>query len=328
MFLGIEIGGTKLQLGVGSGDGTPLRHLERRAVDPAHGSAGIRSHIQQVVPELIKQFPVGGIVYGFGGPVNRQTGRVTTSHQIDGWDDFPLVDWTQQTFGRPCLLYNDCDAATVAEARLGAGLAARLVYFVTVGTGVGGGLAIDGQLHAADRPAVAEIGHLRPGLEATDPGDTVESLASGWGIVKAAQRRMAEPSYAAPAADPQQPQSAPISLWSVCQGHAEQLTAQRVADAAEAGDPLAETVLAEAIRALGWAIAQVITLTAVEIVVISGGVSLIGETRFFAPLRREVARYVFGPLQNAWQLVPAQWGEEVVVHGALALAAESWNADG
>ncbi|MEE3368580.1 MAG: ROK family protein [Planctomycetota bacterium] len=326
MFLGIEIGGTKLQLGIGSGDGTPLVQLERRAVDPAHGSAGICSHIQQVVPDLLQRFPVSGIAYGFGGPVDRRTGRITTSHQIDGWDDFPLVDWTQQTFDKPCLLYNDCDAATIAEARLGAGLAARLVYFVTVGTGVGGGLAIDGQLHAAHRPAVAEIGHLRPGLAATDPSDTVESLASGWGIVKAAQRRMAEPSYSAPAIDPQQPQLTPVSLWSICQGDPEQLTAQHVADAAEAGDPLAETIIAEAIRALGWAIAQVITLTAVELVIVSGGVSLMGETRFFAPLRREVSRYVFGPLQNAWQLVPAQWGEEVVVHGALALAAEAWNA--
>ena len=327
MFLGIEIGGTKLQLGIGNGDGTPLLHLERRAVDPAHGSAGIRSHIQQVVPELLKQFPVGGIAYGFGGPVDRQTGCVTTSHQIDGWDNFPLVNWTQQTFNKPCLLYNDCDAATVAEARLGAGRQARLVYFVTVGTGVGGGLAVDGQLHATNRPAVAEIGHLRPGLQATEPSDTVEALASGWGIVKAAQQRMAEPSCSVSARDSRQRQAAAISLWSVCHGDTEQLTAQRVAEAAQAGDPLAEAVLAEAIRALGWAIAQVITLTAVEIVVISGGVSLIGETRFFNPLRREVTRYVFGPLQNAWQLVPARWGEEVVVHGALALAAETWNPD-
>ena len=88
MFLGIEIGGTKLQLGIGNGDGTPLLHLERRTVDPTDGSEGIRSQIQQIVPELLKQFPVGGIAYGFGGPVDRRTGCVTTSHQIDGWDDF------------------------------------------------------------------------------------------------------------------------------------------------------------------------------------------------------------------------------------------------
>ena len=327
MFLGIEIGGTKLQLGIGAGDGAPLIHLERRAVDPVQGGAGIRAQIQQVVPELIKQYPVSGIAYGFGGPVNRQTGRVTTSHQINGWNDFPLVDWTQQTFGTACLLYNDCDAATVAEARLGAGATARLVYFVTVGTGVGGGFTIDGQLHASDRPAVAEIGHLRPGLAATDPSDTVESLASGWGIVKAARRQLAKQQQPIDTADIPQTKPAPASLWSACRGDVEQLTAQLVAEAADAGDPLALAVLEEAIRTLGWAIAQMITLTAAEVVVVSGGVSLIGETRFFAPLRREVARYVFGPLQDAWNLVPAKWGEEVVVHGALALAAEAWHTD-
>ena len=327
MFLGIEIGGTKLQFGVGAGDGSALTRLERRVVDPEQGAAGIRAQILDAVHPLINQYPVRGIAFGFGGPVDNQRGRVTTSHQIRGWDDFPLVDWTEQSFGQPAVLYNDCDAATVAEARLGAGVGARLVYFVTVGTGVGGGFAIDGKLHGVGRPAVAEIGHLRPGLAATKPIETVESLASGRGIVAAAQRRLTARGGLARDASPR-PQNplAEAGLWSACQGNPDQLTAHQVAQAAELGDPLARTILEDAIRALGWAIAQVITLTAAEVIVVGGGISLIGETGFFTPLRREVERYVFGPLHGSWRLVPTRWGESVVVHGALALAAEVWNA--
>jgi glucokinase len=99
------------------------------------------------------------------------------------------------------------------------------------------------------------------------------------------------------------------------------LTAKQVAEAAARGNPVAVKVLDEAITALGWAIAQVLTITASEVIVIGGGVSLMGESLFFEPLRRKVAAYVFPPMAGAYHIVPAQLGEEVVVHGALALAA-------
>ena len=100
-------------------------------------------------------------------------------------------------------------------------------------------------------------------------------------------------------------------------GDAEQLTAKLVAQAAAEGNEIAREVLDHACQALGWAIAQVITLVAPEVVVVGGGVSLIGEQFFFAPLRAEVARYVFPPLAGSYRLVPAALGELAVVHGAL-----------
>ena len=84
---------------------------------------------------------------------------------------------------------------------------------------------------------------------------------------------------------------------------------------------MAKDVLAVAIRGYGWALAQVVTLLAPNVLVIGGGVPQIGETLFLAPLRDEVERYVMPPLRGTYQLVPAVLGEEVVVHGALALAA-------
>jgi glucokinase len=238
------------------------------------------------------------------------------------------------------VLENDCDAAGLAEARLGAGRGRKVVFFVTVGTGIGGGLVIDGQIYRAGGHGAAEIGHLRPGLHADRPDQTVESLASGWGIAEAAQARLSDPishafvplSTGMRGATPDDVRQRLIEteeaeaeyaadLWERCGGKLERLTAQMVTQAAGEGNEIAREVLARACQALGWAIAQTITLVAPEVVVVGGGVSLADESLFLAPLRLEVDRYVFGPLLGKFQLVPAALGEQVVVHGALAAAA-------
>src|SRR5262245_54535133 len=197
MFLGIEIGGTKLQLGVGDGVRPQFAALERYSIEPSRGAEGILRQIQSAAPQLVQQFGVERIGIGFGGPVDSAAGTVITSHQIDGWTGFALADWVEQTIGRPAVVGNDCDCAALAEARCGAGAGHRTVFYVTVGTGVGGGLVIDGRVHGTDRPAAAEIGHLRPGLLATDPHATVESLVSGWGIAATARACLSdEPQHA------------------------------------------------------------------------------------------------------------------------------------
>src|ERR1700733_2861786 len=96
MFLGIESGGTKLQLGVGQGDGTPMMALERLAIDPATGAQGILKQIEAAAPPLIERHRVTGIGIGFGGPVDTAAGRIIKSHQIDGWDEFDIGPWCQK----------------------------------------------------------------------------------------------------------------------------------------------------------------------------------------------------------------------------------------
>lgn len=312
MYLGIEIGGTKLQLGIGKPTEPTLVDLQRLDIRASAGAQGILDQIARTAPAMIERFEVEKIGIGFGGPLDTQTGVVTTSHQVKGWDLFPLGEWCQHELGRPASLGNDCDVATLAEAALGAGKDARSVFYVTVGTGVGGGFVVNGVAPAEGRPAAAEIGHLRPGPRATSSKETVESIASGWGIVDAARKRILDR-----AATSEEEIS---DLRSRCDNQLECLTGQHVAQAAEHGNTLAQDVLDQAICTLGWAIAQVITLQAPEVVVIGGGVSLIGEERFFQPLRDLVAGYVFPPLQDSYQIVPAALGELAVVHGAIVQA--------
>ena len=339
MFLGIEIGGTKLQLGVGRGDGSDLIELVRLDVVASQGAAGILGQIERIAPELIRRYDIERLGIGFGGPVDALTGKTIRSHQIEGWENVALVAWAEQALQRPAAIGNDCNVASLAEAIFGAGRGKARVFFLTVGTGVGGGFVIDGRLDGTDRPAIAEIGHLRPGLQAETPDATVESMASGWGIAAAARARgrcdvaSSLDAMHAGGVDPD-PNEVGLALVDArkteerfivdlldrCGGDSEKLTARMVAQAAADGNEVAIEVLAHACQALGWAIAQFITLLAPDVIVIGGGVSLLGEELFFNPIKQAVAKYVFPPLADSYEIAPAKLGELVVVHGALAIA--------
>jgi len=316
MHLGIEIGGTKLQIGVGRGDGT-LATLIRRHVRPEQGAPAILQQILDAARPLVEQYPIQAVAFGFGGPVHSVSGRVVRSHQVAGWTDFALADWCRDNLHRPAVVANDSDSAGLAEAVLGAGRGHRVVVYSNVGSGIGGALVVDGRLHSGNSGIAAEIGHLRPGLQAERPDQTVESLASGWAIAAAVRSRLAA---AADQLDSLPPQAAE-ELLARCQSDPQRLTTAMIARAAAEGNPIAREAFDQATRAFGWALAQVLTLVAPSVLVIGGGVSLADDRVFLDPLQREIARYVFPPLAGTYAVVRAALGEEVVVHGALLLAA-------
>jgi glucokinase len=307
MFLGIEIGGTKLQLGLGRGDGI-ISALWRGTVNAAEGSNGIRKQIEAAVPTLLAQAGVDratlrGVGIGFGGPTDDATQTVIISHQIEGWVDFPLADWIGGLVGVPAVLCNDADVAGLAEAHFGAGKGLSPIFYITVGTGVGGGLVADGRIYRGVGRGAAEIGHLRIGA------NSLESLASGAGIGAMAEIKARNGGDVA-----------------AIRKHAGPgpLTAKAVAAAAAEGDPVAKRILHQAHVALAEGICSVIALLCPRRIVIGGGVSLMGEELFFRPLRELVAERVFRPFAGLTDIVPASLGEEMVVHGALALARQKF----
>lgn len=320
MFLGIEIGGTKLQLGVGTAKGPPLAELLRLDVEGRQGAEGIRRQIEQAVRQLAARHAIQAIGFGFGGPVDRDRGRVIDSHQVEGWKEFPLVEWAQETFHLPAILTNDSDIAGLAEARIGAGKGQSVVFYSNVGSGIGGAFVIDGQLYWGGQGVASEIGHLRPGLDADRPDLDVESIASGWAIARWVRGRLEDRETRRHGVT--ETRREVDELLERCAGRVETLDTKMIGDAARTGNKLALAALERATTTIGWALAQMITLLAPNIIVMGGGVSLVGEELFFEPLRRSVRRYVFPPLADGFQIVPAQLGEEVVVHGALALIAE------
>jgi glucokinase len=317
MFLGIEIGGTKLQLGVGPGDGT-IAGLWRGTVDVDAGPAGIRQQISDAVPELLEQSGISrsglrGVGIGFGGPVDDATHTVIKSHQIAGWDNFPLADWVADLLGLPAVLGNDADVAGLAEALFGAGQGLSPIFYITIGSGIGGGLIVNGDIYRGCGRGAAEIGHLRVAVGSNRGAGhcALEDVASGWAIQEWAREEMVRSGGRG-------------AMLSQVDGDIERLTPWHVGRSAAAGDDIAWYILYRAWGCLAQAICQVITLLCPRRIIIGGGVSLMGERILFEPLRKLVADQVFRPFADGYEIVPAALGEEVVVHGALALAGRTF----
>jgi glucokinase len=312
MYLGIEIGGTKLQVGLGTGQGS-LISLERTQADADGGREAI---CEQIIPLCKSALKLGGfklgdvdaVGIGFGGPVEPTTGKVITSHQVTGWEDFPLVSWVTRELSIPAVLGNDSDLAGLAEAHFGAGAGRSRVVYMNIGSGIGGAMVIDGSLYMSQGAGASEIGHLRmKPAQANAPWQTLEDLASGWSLARSAQR-----------AAQQHPDSI---LAKLVDGQLDRIRTETLTEAVDDHDPVAIEIWHRAIEHWGVALANVITLLHPEVVILGGGVSQAGEL-LFDPLRREVDKQVFAPFRDSYDLVPAGLGEEVVVHGALKLARE------
>ncbi len=347
--IGIEIGGTKLQLALGQGKSGQFHQFWRGQVAADAGASAIRERIKQAIPELLQQGgvtrnDVAGIGIAFGGPVDPDRGLTLVSHQVEGWHEFPIRDWAQSELGFACTLQNDADSAALAESRYGAGQGFNPCMYVTIGSGIGGGLIIGGRIFRGSGAGALEIGHLRPGqLPKHLPlgGETVEAIASGFGITQRAklaiedyfttaaylQSKYGSASPNSSSVDPEyQSRLDPgrrrfATLLDLADGNPQRITTAMVAQAAQAGDSLSLSLLADATHTIGWALAQAITLINPARIIIGGGVSLMGEELFFAPVRRACDQFAFPPFQGIAEIVPAQLGEEVVVHGAVAVAA-------
>ncbi len=313
VLLGIEIGGTKLQLGLGRGDGQLLA-LERRKIEPSLGASAILGQVQDAYSGLLDSAGIGrgevraaGI--GFGGPVDAARGRIRTSFQVEGWTDFPLSEWVLHNLAIPAVqLENDADTAGLAEASLGAGVGISPLIYMTIGSGIGGALILDGQIYRGCGLGALEIGHLRvpDGCDAREIPE-LEQVASGWGIARQAREWASDPGHG----------------WGVLDRAGENpdaITTEMVARAAREGDAAAWQILQRAHRALAHAICQAVALLGPRRIILGGGVSLIGEDHWFSPIRTLVDATVFAPFRGSFDIVPAALGEEVVVHGALTLA--------
>jgi glucokinase len=299
--IGIEIGGTKIQIVAGNADGTFLeRH--RLAADRARGGAGIREQIASVVPGLMARHSVASVGVGFGGPVDPKTGQICCSHQVPGWHDFPLGDWVRDLTGVPVAVENDANVAALGEALRGAGRGFGCVFWINMGSGVGGGMVVDSRLYHGARPGEAEIGHLR--LDRS--GRIVEDACSGWAVDRRIRAAVVgQEGFLAGAVGSQSSEGG---------------ESRHLRSAIDAGDPLARKILGDVADDLAFALSHAVHLFHPEIIVVGGGLSLVGE-----PLRAAMAEALPAYLMEAFrpgpQVALAGLGEDSVPIGALALAA-------
>jgi glucokinase len=247
--LGIEIGGTKIQGGLGLVN-DELITFQRRAVNPGLRADGIRTIVVELVNKILadhsmKSSDLCRIGVGFGGPVDRLTGTVLVSNQIAGWAGFALKTWLEEQFCVPAVVLNDADAAGMAESRLGAGKGHRRVFYMTVGSGIGGAWITDGRLDDGQRLGAAEIGHTWIPHPQTGRPVQLEDLCSGWAMT--ARTREALQLGAA------------SQLTKMCRGDVEKINGQMVYRAAEREDELALRVVDQTCEGLALGISNVIS---------------------------------------------------------------------
>lgn len=318
ILLGIEIGGTKLQIALGTGEGE-IAELRGGSVDAARGAEGIRAWLATEVRRMIDEAPVEaaiqGIGVGFGGPVDSRTGAILLSHPVAGWDGFALREWFEEQFGLPAVVVNDSNAAGWAEYRLGAGRGTRNMAYMNIGSGIGGALIIDGQLYDGQGYGAGEIGHTFVTVPADDGqglrAEKLEDFCSGWSIERRARARWKP--------DPRSP------LARLTGGQPARLTCDKLADAVRQNDPFARQIVAEVAQAAGVAIGNLCSLVCPEKLVLGGGVAGMGEV-LLAPLREVVKRHTIASLAGRTQVVAARLAQAAVPHGALLLAGQKLSA--
>jgi glucokinase len=308
LSIGIEIGGTKTQVGIGSAEtGLLPNGIVRKLVRQEKGAQGIRHDLVSMVDELLKSKQltlanISKIGIGFGGILDSTRGVTLKSYQIEGWTDFPLREWTEGQWDKPVFVENDASTAGLGESIHGHGRGCSRVFYITVGSGVGGGWILNGKVDRGQGLGAAEIGHMWVPNPQTGALTELEQICSGWAIGQRAQ-------IVASGAD---------SLMEKIAGSLERINAKVIYEAAEQGDIIAGRILQETCETLGAAISNVVALLHPERVIVGGGVSLMGPL-FWGPLQKEFRSRVIPTFASGVELFPAKLREDVVVIGALCL---------
>jgi glucokinase len=309
--LAIDIGGTKLAAGIVDSEG---RILARGEV-PTLAEEGLEPVLGRIVdlgrellsrPE-IADVRVHRIGVGCAGPVDLKAGVVFNPPNLPGWVRVPLSDRIQQALGLPTVLENDANAAGLGEYRYGAGRGVQSLVYMTVSTGIGGGIILDGKVWHGLKDAAGEIGHMTvcPDGPLCGCGNRgcLEAISSGTSIARRAKEIIAS--------------GRPTRLSAIPNP-----AAADVVRLAQEGDAVAAEVWADAVKYLGIGVAAVITFLAPERVVIGGGVTKAGD-HLFKPLREEVRRRVTLVPVASVPILPTALGPDVGILGAAAVALDA-----
>jgi glucokinase len=313
--LGLDVGGTKLAAGVVRGDGTVLS----RIVEPSRVEEGPEAMVARHVAmgrRAVEQSGVGwdaiaAVGIACGGPLDPLAGVIQSPLSLPGWDDLPLTRMVADALERPAVVDNDATLGALAEWWFGAGRSrgVRSLVYLTISTGVGGGLVLDGRVYRGAATNAGELGHLtidwRGRPCACGRRGCVEAYCSGTNIAARAREALAE------AADGRD---------SVLQGM-DPLTSVEVANAAAAGDPLAVRIWDETTGMLGSAVANILDAFNPELVVLGGGVTRAG-AQLLDPVRETGLRLAMPPARGAAEVVLAELGDDLGIVSAAAVALE------
>ena len=309
-ILGIDIGGTKLAVGVSTAQGQ-LLSTERIPTNSGEGPDRVLVRLAEVCHRVMDKAGVKVDAAGVGcvGPLDQKTGYVINPVNLHGWKEVPLVDTLKRHLNIPVFLDNDANAAALGEHRFGAGRGVANMVYLTISTGIGGGIIINHQLYQGENGNAGELGHMSVNFAGRPCGcgnlGCIEQYASGTAIATRAREAV----KAAGNTD--------TALLSLA-GTIDQINGQVVVQAVLQGDPLACGVWDETIVALGSCMVSVIHIFNPRRIVLGGGITNAGDL-LFVPLRKQTKKHAMPTLHDICDIVPAELGDQVGVMGAVAV---------
>lgn len=309
--IAVDLGGTYLRAALADGEGRVF--AKRRVKTLAHeGRDAVLERIFALLGELEAEAGgsvVAAIGIGAPGPLDSVAGIVKRAPTLPGWTDVPLAGIVEERVGVPVVLVNDANAAALGELAHGAGRGAGHLVYLTVSTGIGGGVVVAGEILEGWRGAAGEVGHIvvEPGGPVCPCGGRghLEAVASGTAIARQAREAVAA--------------GEETMISSMADGDPENVTAKLVYEAALRGDRLGAGLLAAAGGWVGHALVSLVHLFDPEVIVLGGGVTGAGDL-FWGPLREVLREDVSPAFGEGLRLEKSTLGDDAGLYGAAALA--------
>ncbi len=311
--IAVDLGGTQLRVALYNDEYEMLA----RDSQPTDVEAGVEAVLNRLVSSVKQMGQEAGwdrvraVGIAAPGPLDPEQGVILWGPNLPGWHDVPLVERVEEAVNRPVYLGNDANLAAWAEYRLGAGQGRADMVYITVSTGIGGGLVSGGRLVEGQRGLAGEVGHMT--IQADGPrcacGNVgcLEMLASGPAIARRA-RALVEA-------------GARTAIGDLVGGDLEAITAKTVHEAADGGDVVAVDLFRQASMYLGIGIVNLMYLLNPSVFVIGGGVSKVGDL-LFVPMRATVRERIDQAFWENCPIVPAALGKDVGLVGAAIVAKE------
>ncbi len=310
-LLAIDLGGSKIVTALVSPEGKIIAR-EHTLTLAEEGAEAVIRRMLATIDHVIEQANLSRslfstIAVAAAGAIDSKKGIVTASPNLPGWYNIPLKRIVKKETGLETFLINDANAAALGEYYFGAGRGVNNLIYITVSTGIGGGIIIDGKLHVGASGSAGEIGHTTvdingPRCNCGNIG-CLEVLASGKAVAREAQRLIA--------------QGSKTIMLKLAEGEPQNITAQTVSAAAKKGDALALAIISKAATYLGVGMVNLVNTFNPEMIIVGGGMSQMGDM-LLEPARQVVAERAFQLPAQRVRIVPSQLGEDAGVIGAAA----------
>ncbi len=312
VILAVDFGGTNIRVATfEGGTASPTDQIKRPTLakeGPEKVIGRLQDAIREMLPGDVKDLRIG---IAAPGPLDPEAGVILSAPNLPGWVNIPLAQQLSEIFGCPVYLGNDANLAALGEWRHGAGIGTEHMVYLTLSTGIGGGVISHGRLLTGRRGLAAELGHMTilsngPPCGCGIPGH-IEAAAAGPAIARNARSRL---------------EAGEESSLTKKFKAGQELTAVEIAAAAKDGDPLSLDILEQAGRLIGHHMANLAHAFDPELFVLGGGLTTIGEL-FLQPIRESLEQHVMDPayLQDL-QVLPAALGDDAGLIGAMVLAAQ------